>query len=217
MWVIKVGGSLQDDTILRVWLDVITDTYVRKVVLVPGGGRFANLVRRAQERWNLDDLVTHRMALLAMEQYGRLLCALNKNLVPAASKAEIEAAWNIGRHVVWLPYTMLSAAEVPTDWRFTADSGALWLATELDADHVFLLKSVCLGNTGGDLDKMTAAGYVDECFAEYGKRFDGGIRWLFKDEASAYQTMIRSGRTPGEPVRHANTDPAERMHAERLR
>ncbi|MCG8046554.1 MAG: hypothetical protein N0C89_17320 [Candidatus Thiodiazotropha endolucinida] len=74
MWVVKLGGSLFNSADLRDWLAVLAKA--GSLVIVPGGGPFADQVRLAQRLWQIDDSSAHLMALLAMEQFGRMLCGL---------------------------------------------------------------------------------------------------------------------------------------------
>src|SRR5262245_51683374 len=70
--VIKLGGSFAFSADLADWIAAIAGCAGR-VVIVPGGGPFADAVRAAQAQMGFDDCAAHRMALLAMEQYG---CAI---------------------------------------------------------------------------------------------------------------------------------------------
>ena len=67
------------------------------MVLVPGGGPFADAVRAAQPRMGFDDRAAHAMALLAMEQYGCALANLAQGLSLAASVAAIRRVLRGGR------------------------------------------------------------------------------------------------------------------------
>src|SRR5262249_61715091 len=72
------------------------------------------------------------MALLAMEQYGRMLCGLQPGLAPAASLAAIERTRRAGSVPVWMPARLaLSRPEIAATWDITSDSLAAWLAGAL--------------------------------------------------------------------------------------
>ena len=73
MLVVKLGGSLLGSPELAQWLNVLAKFSDGKVVIVPGGGLFANSVREAQQISNVSDAVAHQMALLAMDQYLSLI------------------------------------------------------------------------------------------------------------------------------------------------
>ncbi|NIR60629.1 MAG: hypothetical protein GWO02_14520, partial [Gammaproteobacteria bacterium] len=92
MWVVKVGGSLARCASLGRWIDVLATEGAGRVVLVPGGGVFADAVREAQARWGFNDVTAHRMAVLAMEQTGLMLAGLRGDLVPAATPLELTDA-----------------------------------------------------------------------------------------------------------------------------
>ena len=64
--VIKLGGSHAFAPQLKDWIGAVA-AQAGRIVLVPGGGPFADAVRDAQARMGFDDGAAHRMALLAME------------------------------------------------------------------------------------------------------------------------------------------------------
>jgi aspartokinase-like uncharacterized kinase len=125
--VVKVGGSLFDrtDAVIR----TIRATG-RPVLIVPGGGRFADFVRRL----NLSDTAGHWMAIAAMEQYGWYLTSHD---VPAT--AAIVRPFEV---TVLLPYCALREIDpLPHSWDITSDTIAAWVAARLGTELV-LLKSV---------------------------------------------------------------------------
>lgn len=142
MWVIKLGGSLLGAPELARWLEIIVKYSDGKVVIVPGGGLFANSVREAQQISNACDEVAHRLALLAMDQFGILLAGLNPGLVTASSELELaERGWQ-HRGIVWLPSKMVLAdRSIPQNWQVTSDSLSAWLANKLGAEQLILVKS----------------------------------------------------------------------------
>ena len=142
MWVIKLGGSLLGAPELVRWLEILVKYSDGKVVIVPGGGLFANSVREAQQISNASDEVAHRLALLAMDQFGILLAGLNSGLVTASSELELaERGWQ-HRGIVWLPSKMaLADSSIPQNWQVTSDSLSAWLANKLGAEQLILVKS----------------------------------------------------------------------------
>jgi len=138
------------------------------VVVVPGGGPFADQVRALQRRRRFDDATAHHMALLAMEQYGRMLAALQAGLRPAASRAEIARARRAALAAVWMPTAMVLAdTGIAASWDITSDTLAAWLAGTLGAARLVLVKSVAL--SGGTIRVATLArrGIVDPAFPDY--------------------------------------------------
>lgn len=145
MWVIKLGGSLIGSPELIRWLDILARFSNGKIIIVPGGGIFADAVRQAQTLTQLNDQAVHKMAVLAMNQCGELITSLNPAIVTAASELEIAERGFQHRAIVWLPSKMVCADEtIPTNWEVTSDSLAAWLAVKLNAQHLVLVKSADL-------------------------------------------------------------------------
>jgi len=168
MWVIKLGGSLLGSPELKSWLEIVNRHGDGKVVIVPGGGIFADAVRKAQQLSGAGDKVAHHMAVQAMDQYGVLMAGLNRGLATAASELEIaERGWQ-HRGIVWLPSKMVCADEdIPASWDVTSDSLAAWLAHTIGAKHLILVKSVPPSPTCNTFQSLMSEGVVDGCFAEF--------------------------------------------------
>jgi len=168
LWVVKIGGSVAGaPNLLRGWLAALAGGAGR-VVLVPGGGPFADAVRDAQAGLGFDDGTAHHLALLAMEQYGRALCALADGLVPAASLADLTARRLAGRIPVWMPVPLtLGAPEVPASWDVTSDSLSAWLAGRLRARRLVLVKSAPRPPDGLPLGEAVAGNLVDPAFGRF--------------------------------------------------
>ena len=161
-WVVKLGGSLANSGDLTQWLDVIVTAGAGKVVLVPGGGPWANEVRSAQQREGFDDRLAHRKALRAMEQYARVLASMRPNLVPVSSVARIQEILRSGQIAVWLPYAMVvEESSIPESWEVTSDSLAAWLALRLDASGLLLVKSLQINGPQPGIEELMRRGWVD--------------------------------------------------------
>jgi 5-(aminomethyl)-3-furanmethanol phosphate kinase len=201
MWVIKLGGSLAMAAELRPWLAVIADTPGPPRVVVPGGGPFADAVRAAQERWRFDDRVAHRMALLAMHQYGLMLTGLEPTLRPAETVETIRAECT-ARHVpVWLPYTMVAKRDdIEASWEVTSDSLALWLASALGAERLIMVKSAVLPVQPTSIGVLTEAGILDGAFSRYAQAFAGEILCMQRSEHAALKDTLKGGRPAGTRV-----------------
>lgn len=165
MWVIKIGGSLHGDAALARWLDVIAQLGGGRIVVVAGGGAFADQVRTAQSRWRFDDLTAHNMALLAMAQSAQMLRALQPSLRVAAGERELRDVLRHGRAALWMPLDLIrEAPDASTNWGITADSLALGLAKRLGAERLMLVKS-CRVDAAASLSALGAQGVLDAAFA----------------------------------------------------
>jgi hypothetical protein len=171
--VVKVGGSLIDD------LDPILFSLKnsgRPVLIVPGGGRFADLVRRT----GVSGDAAHWMAIAAMEQTGWYI--VSKGVSPVTRlrvPPEVE---------VLLPYDVLRSADpLPHSWDITSDTISAWIASRLSLPLI-LLKSVDGIRSGGMLQDQVNGELqtedVDPCFIGY-------------VIASGVKTTVINGRAPG--------------------
>ena len=119
--VVKVGGGVRDA--LPDVCATLGDLGRRhRLLVVPGGAGFADTVRDADRRFGLHAHTSHRMAILAMEQYGWLLSDLIRGvpvLLPAG----------------------LPLDELPASWEVTSDSIAAWVAHRVGAERLVLVKA----------------------------------------------------------------------------
>ena len=107
--VLKIGGSLERASNLETLCREISRLGKRyRLLVVPGGGEFADQVRKSCQRYPLEDTAAHRMALLAMDQYGYLLNQLIGDSVLIADTSQIRNAVEARRVVVFLPSSMVN-------------------------------------------------------------------------------------------------------------
>ena len=197
--VVKLGGSLADSDELAAWLDVIAKAGAGKVVLVPGGGHWADEVRSAQKREGFDDRVAHRKALGAMETFGKVLCGVRSEFVEASTEDAIRRVQATGKVAVWLPSEMVLAdASIPQTWDVTSDSLAAWLAARLDARLLVLLKSVTVAEPAISAIEMQEKQWVDPCFDDFCSRGRFQYRVLGARGQHLLSAMLASG---GEDLR----------------
>ena len=183
MWVVKLGGSLHDAPALRPRLAELATLPGPARIVVPGGGPFADAVRALQPALAIGDLAAHRMAILAMQQFGLALQAIEPRLALAETEAELRAA----KAAVWLPWRLAGLEPaIEASWDVTSDSLACWLAIRLGATDLVLMKSAQVEQVGADVDAWAAAGLVDPAFAAYAARFDGRLRLAHRDRPLAF-------------------------------
>jgi 5-(aminomethyl)-3-furanmethanol phosphate kinase len=169
MVVIKLGGSLLASGKLRACLDKIELDYQgRTVVLVPGGGVFAEQVRKAQREWEFDDVAAHRMAILAMQQLALIVNAF-KPQISIVSTIEVKSiSENILPSIsIWSPdIAELDQAGIPNSWGITSDSLSAWLAGRLGANELIVVKSVNI-NEEHTVQELVKLQIVDAEFCHY--------------------------------------------------
>ena len=199
MWVVKLGGSLLGAAELRPWLQTLAQHSDGRVVIVPGGGLFADAVREAQGASGVDDRLAHRLALLAMDQYGWLLSGLCPDLVVASSELEIaERGWQ-HRAIVWLPSRMALADDtIPASWSVTSDSLAAWLARTVAAERLVLVKSALSAVRMAPAAQLSAAGVLDPAFEEFSAALQCPIHVVHKSVHRAFaDALARGAEMPG--------------------
>jgi aspartokinase-like uncharacterized kinase len=125
--VVKIGGSLFDT--LGEIAPVLRHAG-RPLLIVPGGGRFADAVREL----TADEDTAHWMAIAAMEQFGWYIHSFG---FPVTEILRIPE-----RPAVLLPYRMAREIDpLPHTWEITSDTISAWIAHILHTD-LLVLKSV---------------------------------------------------------------------------
>lgn len=170
--VVKVGGSLYDmpgvGKRLCAWLacEVRTD-----VLLVPGGGAAADLVRDLDRLNGLGEETSHGLALRSLTFTAHLVAALLSPWRPALFVSHPAAARAVARtgRVAVLDMAAFARADegrpgsLPHRWSVTSDSLAARAAQVAEADALVLLKSVTIPLTM-TWEEAAERGFVDAAF-----------------------------------------------------
>jgi aspartokinase-like uncharacterized kinase len=119
--VVKVGGGVGDDALRPLCATLAALGARHELLVVPGGGRFADAVREADRRIGLSDAAAHRMAILGMEQFGLVLRDLGAPQVVMPASLALDA--------------------LPESWQVTSDSIAAWVAADAGAGRLVLVKA----------------------------------------------------------------------------
>jgi 5-(aminomethyl)-3-furanmethanol phosphate kinase len=199
--VVKVGGGLArgaGDDALRALCRVLGELAERHPLLVvPGGAGFADAVRDHDRRFELRATTSHRMAVLGMEQFGLLL----SDLIPGAERCTDLAragALAAGRATVLQP-ARLALDALPASWDVTSDSIAAWVAGEVGAGRLVLVKEVDglfaeWPARGQPLARLTAA----ELAALRPAGVDAYLPTAL--ERASFETWVIGGRVPARVV-----------------
>lgn len=200
--ILKIGGSLAEGRHLRSWLKLAADHAGRYIVIVPGGGPFAEQVRLVQRRLRFGDAPAHRMALLAMEQFAVAMAGLEPRLCLASSPITLERALIEGRAAIWRPSAMaLGRPDLPESWELTSDSLACWLAEEVGARRLVLVKSAEPPAGVTHAPALARAGYVDPAFPAFLRRFQGEAACVAAARHRAAAAALAKGLEFGQPIR----------------
>ncbi len=139
--VVKIGGGLFReaglDGLRRACAEVNEIATRRPVLVVPGGGPFADAVRAVDAQVGLSDGVAHRLAMRAMDQLGVLLAPMLPSAEPVT---DLVAPPALGVLAVAPAFT--GRPDVPESWAVTSDSLAVLAAGAIGAEEAVLLKPV---------------------------------------------------------------------------
>lgn len=139
---VKVGGGLlQTPGALDAVLAVLAADPDLPLVVVPGGGPFADAVRQVDRDLRLTDEAAHWAAVLAMDQFAHVIASRLRRGAIAASRGEIARRLEDRQIPVVAPFALLRAADpLPHSWDVTSDSIAAWLAGTIGARRLVLVK-----------------------------------------------------------------------------
>jgi aspartokinase-like uncharacterized kinase len=190
--VVKVGGSLGRGMNLPGLCGEISRLGKKHPLLVvPGGGDFADQVRKADRCFKLKASAAHSMALLAMDQYGYVL---NQLIADSLLTVDLDCARESaesGRSAILLPSAIVMKEDpLPHSWEVTSDSIAAWLAHRTCCRRLTLLK---------DVDGLMVSGrLVEEWTAARLMHHAGGVDGHLSSvlAASGIETWVINGQKP---------------------
>lgn len=194
--VIKTGGSLAETGRLKDALTMIAGAK-RPVVVVPGGGQFAQKIRDLQNALRFDDKSAHRLAMLGMHQMAELYFTMDARLAAADSLDGIARQIAAGLIPVWMPLQMCqSDPEIPTDWSITSDGLAARLAERMGGAPLVLLKSIDVA-ADATAEELASDGVVDAAFPGIVAR--SSLDWRIfgpASEAALFAFLDSAGSSP---------------------
>jgi aspartokinase-like uncharacterized kinase len=164
--VVKVGGSLYDvpdlgPRLLR-WLQTLPTSHI---VLVPGGGATADVIRDLDRCHKLGEVRSHWLALRALGLNARFLKTLLPRSAVVSDWTRCPTHWEANRLPILDCFKFVRADEgnsghLPHTWAVTSDSVAARLAVVMGAAKLILLKSVS-APAGWDSNVAGLEGIVD--------------------------------------------------------
>ena len=143
--VVKVGGSLAlNPQKLRILCRKLCDISKKQMlIIVPGGGEFADTVRSVDKRFNLSVQSSHQMAILAMDQYGYLLANLIGNSCLVDELEDVKRVLDSGKLPIFLSSSYFACKDpLPNSWDVTSDSVAAHIAVQLGACKIVLITDI---------------------------------------------------------------------------
>ena len=143
--VVKVGGSLalKPEKLRDLCMKLSQLSHQQGLIVVPGGGEFADIVRDMDKRFKLAPSTNHRMAILGMDEYGMLLHDLSPNSECVDDFGLLKDTLKMGRLPIFLPSAFTFADDgLENSWDVTSDSIAAYVAERLGVRQVVLVTDV---------------------------------------------------------------------------
>lgn len=142
--VLKVGGSLAEypGDLRKLCKKLASFAIDHKILVVPGGGRFADAVRDFDKNLGLSNTVAHKMGILAMDQFGLFLSDVTSSSFVAYSLEEVKNSPS-GRLPIFLPSRFMFRKDpLEHSWDVTSDSIAAYIAGMVHSDKLILVTDV---------------------------------------------------------------------------
>ncbi|HIP17664.1 MAG TPA: hypothetical protein EYG76_05165 [Methanothermococcus okinawensis] len=140
--IVKIGGSLTyfSESLLNELKSFSNPK--NKIIIIPGGGKFANVVRELDTSVKMRDRTSHKLALLSMDMMGIYFSELSdiETVNTLYDAKEILKKKNI---VILLPSKIvLSTDELPNSWEVTSDSVAAYITKLLKLNRLIIVTDV---------------------------------------------------------------------------
>lgn len=172
MWVLKIGGSWITNPKLKTLIGRLEKKKKGKIIIVAGGGCFADSVRFAFKKTKMSEKLANTLALKSTEIFCSYLKNINKKLYLTTDKRFKENSLN-----VWLPSVILSNEKsFKRNWDSTSDSVAAWLSDNIKADGLVFIKSLKKFEKINKLADLQKKNIIDKNTSTYLKSFKGEIK-----------------------------------------
>jgi aspartokinase-like uncharacterized kinase len=142
---IKIGGSLTEKPDkLRTLCKALSElTKLYRICVIPGGGKFADVVRELDEIFHLHNTNAHNMAILGMDQYGIFLSSITPNSRITKTLNGLQKYSEVGLVSFLLPSSiMIKDDPLPHTWDVTSDSISAYFARRLSSKKLVLVTNV---------------------------------------------------------------------------
>lgn len=162
---VKIGGSLFDLPDLKSrLLNFLHEYEFEHPVLIPGGGRLADEIRRLDKTHHLGEVLSHKLGVSTLKVTAQFVTGLSRRFRLALTAEELQQHWTANQYpVLDTTHLILNEPRLPASWDVTSDSIAGWLTSQHPESKLILLKSTDLGD-GISLTEAARQQLVDEHF-----------------------------------------------------
>lgn len=184
--VLKLGGSLLSLPDLTARLSHLLDSLATNVLLVPGGGGTADIIRRLDSRYRLPMTDSHAAAIAAMSFNACLLARTTGLFRAVSTQAELDAVSGTQKSPIldvsaWLHHGEAERTRaLPDSWDVTSDSIAACVAADFGITRLILIKSC--NPQSSRVQELSDAGGIDSWFPRVAGNLQ--IQWCNLRDAS---------------------------------
>ena len=142
---IKIGGSLikYEENLRELCKQLNKIKEKHKILIVPGGSVFTDLVRKIYMEYGLSETSAHFMAILGMDQFGFMLSDLIPESMPVFTIEKAIEAIRDHKIPILIPFKLIfELNSLPHSWKVTSDSIALFIAKLINAKNFIKLTDV---------------------------------------------------------------------------
>ncbi len=165
-WVVKIGGSLFDCVELTERLSHLLKHLREPVLLVAGGGGFADEVRRLDEIHQWPAAFSHQLAIQAMS-LGATILGAQLQLPVFTTDADLQCMDSPATSAVVDVARLQVIEELSSGWETTSDSIAAHLATRFSGGRLLLVKSTELNDSDCSPIQLSTLELVDQAFPQF--------------------------------------------------
>ncbi len=163
MILIKIGGSLlyNSKTLLKKLKDFAIN-YNKKIVIVPGGGIFADVVREVDKNLRLSPSLSHKLAIKSMDFVGEIYSELG-NIKSYSTLFDLKREIPNEKIGIILPSKILLSIDLAEhSWNITSDSLSLYIGKLLNVKDIIIATNVDGIYKNNNLLKEVNASEIDE-------------------------------------------------------
>lgn len=124
-WVVKLGGSLFHEDAVKFCKSLVG----KNILVVCGGGEFANKIREYDAEMEFSDSVSHKTAILCMDILGMLVVDKVDGAEAVYSLEDAKKVLNDGKLPILLPSRLFEYLDpLEHSWNVTSDSIAVYIS-----------------------------------------------------------------------------------------
>ncbi len=190
---LKIGGSVKDYA--RMLISHLSDharKKNRRMIIVPGGGPFADAVRNNTK--GVSEETAHWMAILAMHQYGLFLSDGKIPTIESLDELEEDLL------CILLPYRIMRDDDtLPRNWSVTSDTISAFIASNLGLKKMIKVTDVDGIFIDGHLRKKMRSDELSSMIAGYGCFIDGEFPKILR--SAGIRCIVVNGKFPDRVIK----------------